>query len=101
MTKRARGTDGAAGNRFVIAPANQCRQGQESQRDHRGTDNASRCSHEYAEQNNAHPHATANAAREMAHHIQQIIGEPRLFEHDPHKHKQWNRKPLVARNDPK
>ena len=88
LAERAGGTDGAAGGGQVIAPAHQGRQRDQSQRDDGGADDACGGAHQHADQNDADPHAAAQAARQVADDVHQVVGDLGLLQHAAHEHEQ-------------
>ena len=97
--ERARGADRAARDLRVVAAPQQRRQRQQPERDHGGADDAGGGAHQHADADDAERHAAAQAARQMADHVEQVIGEARLLEHHAHEDEERDREPLVVGDD--
>ncbi len=70
----------------MIAAPEQRRQRQHPEGDDGRPDNAGGRAHQYAEQDDADAHAAAQAAREMADHVHQLVGDARFVQRHPHEH---------------
>ena len=96
LAQRARGADRAAGDRRVVAAPQQRGQRQQPERDHGGADDAGGGAHQHAHADDAQRHAAAQAAGQVADHVEQVFGQARLLQHHAHEHEQRDRQPLVV-----
>ena len=101
LTQRAGRADHAAGQTLVVAAPQHTGERQQTERHHRGADDARSRAHQHADQDDPDAEPPAQRPSQMTDHVHQILGQPRSFQHHPHEHEQGDRKQRRIGHDAK
>jgi hypothetical protein len=85
LAQRARGGDHPRGERLVVAVLQHDRQREDAHRDDRRPDDPGRRREQRAHRDHRDRQAAPQRPEEHAHRLEQLLGQARLLEHDPHE----------------
>jgi hypothetical protein len=100
LSERARRRDHARGEAAVVAITQHDRQRDQSHRDHRRGDDASRCREHRADQDHRKGQAAPDRPEQLADRIEQVLGHSRAFEDQAHEREERDREQRVVLHDP-
>ena len=90
LREGARCRDHAGGERPIIAVAHHDRERDQPHRDHRGGDHSRHRREQGADHDDRIAEAAAHRAEELAHGLEEVLGEPRAFEDHAHEDEEGN-----------